>query len=186
MLRESQSRFEGRGRRDTIACSTEVKVDDCMNIERREPETPEEFQLYYDLRWRILREPWTQDRSSSQHEHEQEAMRLVAWIGGQLVGVGRLHFNSKEEAQVRYMAVQEGHTARGIGSLLLKELERRARGAGAKRMVLNARESAIDFWSRWLVLPETQLRARGPVRHTVQFHCSLVDAEGVVKPPCFF
>jgi len=49
-----------------------------MNIERREPETPEEFQLYYDLRWRILREPWTQDRSSSQHEREHEAMRLVA------------------------------------------------------------------------------------------------------------
>jgi GNAT superfamily N-acetyltransferase len=180
MLRESLSRLEGRGRRDTIACSTEVKVDDCTNIELREPKTPEEFQLYYGLRWRILREPWTQHHSSSQHEHEQAAMRLGAWIGGQLVGVGRLHFNSKEEAQVRYMAVPEGQTARGIGSLLLKELERRARGAGVKRMV------AECAGERDRVLSKTELRARGPVRHNGQFHCSLVDAEGVVKPPCFF
>lgn len=116
------------------------------NIELREPKTQEEFRLYYDLRWRILREPWTQDRASSQDEHEQEALRLAAWMGDRLVGVGRLHLNSQDEAQVRYMAVEEGHTGRGIGTLLLEELETRARRAGAKRMVLNARESAVSFY----------------------------------------
>lgn len=125
-----------------------VETDECMNIELREPKTPEEFQLYYDLRWRILREPWTQDRASSQDEHEQEAVRLGAWHGGKLVGVGRLHFNSQDEAQVRYMAVEEGYTGRGVGSLLLAELETRARRAGAKHVVLNARESAIPFYRK--------------------------------------
>ena len=119
-----------------------------MVYELREPKTKEEFQLYYDLRWRILREPWTQDRASSLDEHEGEAVRLGAWMGDKLLGVGRLHFNSPAEAQVRYMAVEEGHTGRGIGSLLLEELESRARRAGAMRVVLSARERAVQFYRK--------------------------------------
>ncbi len=117
-----------------------------MQIELREPNTEEDFQLYYDLRWRILREPWTQVRESAQDEYERDAFHIMAWEGELLVGVGRLHFNSPEEAQVRYMAVEKDHGRRGIGSLVLHELEANARARGAKRIVLNAREDAIPFY----------------------------------------
>lgn len=120
-----------------------------MEIQLREPKTEEEFRLYYDLRWRILREPWTQERESAQDEHEHDAFHIMTLDQTNiLVAVGRLHFNSREEAQVRYMAVEKGQTGRGIGSRVLEALESHARSAGAKTIVLNARENAIPFYTR--------------------------------------
>src|SRR6266567_2280266 len=119
-----------------------------MRVEIREPKNEEEFELYYDLRWRILRQPWTDLRESGKDEHEPQAFHLTAWEGAKLVGVGRLHFNSPEEAQVRYMAVDEGCSGRGIGSLILTGLEEAARRRGAKHVMLNARESAITFYRK--------------------------------------
>ena len=120
-----------------------------MDVQLREPKTEEDFQLYYDLRWRILREPWTRARESAQDEHEDDAFHIMAFEEGAfLVGVGRLHFNTPEEAQVRYMAVENGHTRSGIGSLILEALEAHARQQGAKRIVLNARQDAIPFYTR--------------------------------------
>jgi len=119
-----------------------------MEIEVREPRTEQELNLYYDLRWRILREPWTSTRESARDEHEADAIHLIALQGGNLLGVGRLHFNSPEEAQVRYMAVENGHRGAGIGGLVIDTLEARAQQAGATRVVLNAREDAIPFYAR--------------------------------------
>lgn len=120
-----------------------------MSIELREPKTEDEFRLYYDLRWRILREPWTLSRETATDDREPSAFHLMALeAGATLLGVGRLHFNSPEEAQVRYMAVESGHNGRGIGSLILEKLEAHARERGARRIVLNARESAIPFYRK--------------------------------------
>src|ERR1700676_5408324 len=117
-----------------------------MNIELREPKTADDFARYYDLRWRILREPWTQDRESSKDEHEALAVHLMAWNQNKLLGVGRLHFNAPEEAQIRYMAVEESYAGRGVGTVILEELEVRAKRAGATRIVANARETALSFY----------------------------------------
>jgi N-acetylglutamate synthase-like GNAT family acetyltransferase len=119
-----------------------------MSIALREPRTKEELDLYYDLRWRVLREPWTNARDSGRDEHEDEAFHLTAWDDSKLVGTGRLHFNSPEEAQVRCMAVEEDHQSSGIGSLILQALEQRAKADGASRVVLNARESAVPFYRK--------------------------------------
>ena len=119
-----------------------------MNIELREPKTADDFALYYDLRWRILRKPWTEDRESSKDEHESLAVHLMAWADNRLVGVGRLHFNTPQEAQIRYMAVEDSYSGRGVGTVVLKELEVRAERAGATRMVANAREHALSFYKK--------------------------------------
>ena len=60
----------------------------------REPKGLQEFEQYYDLRWKILREPWAQPPESAKDEHEADAVHLGAWVNGELVGVGRLHFNN--------------------------------------------------------------------------------------------
>ena len=119
-----------------------------MNVELREPKTADDFALYYDLRWRILRKPWTEDRESSKDEHESLAVHLMAWADNKLVGVGRLHFNTPQEAQIRYMAVEDSYSGRGVGTVVLKELEVRAERAGATRMVANARENALSFYKK--------------------------------------
>ena len=35
-----------------------------MTLDVREPNNDSEFAHYYDLRWRVLREPWTQSKES--------------------------------------------------------------------------------------------------------------------------
>lgn len=104
--------------------------------------------LYYDLRWRVLREQWTKARDSGRDEHEDVAFHLTAWDETKLVGTGRLHFNTPEEAQVRCMAVEEAYRSSGVGSLILQALEQRAREQGARFVMLNAREGAVAFYRK--------------------------------------
>ena len=114
----------------------------------REPRSGVDFGLYYDLRWRILREPWTAQRETARDEFEDTAYHLMAFCGEQLVGVGRLHFNSAEEAQVRYMAVEDSFQGSGVGGTILVALEKQACERGARRIVLNARERAVRFYEK--------------------------------------
>ena len=119
-----------------------------MEAALREPRSAADFASYYDLRWRILREPWTQSKDSARDHREDAAVHLTAWVGEMLAGVGRLHFNTSEEAQIRYMAVDPQFLRQGVGSAVLRELEARAHAAGATRVVLNAREAAVPFYCK--------------------------------------
>jgi len=114
-----------------------------------EPQSAEQWAAYYDLRWRILREPWGQPRGSERDEIEHQSLHLLAAdADARVLGVGRLHFNTTQEAQVRFMAVAEAAQGRGIGSALLRELEKRARERGATALVLEARDVAVPFYLR--------------------------------------
>ncbi len=62
------------------------------------------------------------------------------------VAIGRLHFRSATEAQIRYMAVDQDFAGRGLGSRILRALESRACSAGASRLLLNARKGAVPFY----------------------------------------
>ena len=114
-----------------------------------EPPTPDEYQRYYDLRWKILRSPWNQPRGSEQDELEQSSYHLMV-IDSHLavIGVGRLQFNTIQEAQIRYMAIDIEQQRKGIGTLLLHALEDRAIELGAARIVLDAREHALGFYRK--------------------------------------
>ena len=117
-----------------------------MDIEIREPQTEKEFERYYELRWEVLRKPWNQPKGSEKDEYEEKAIHIIACINNEIIGVGRVHFNSEKEAQIRYMAVKAKYRGKGIGSLVLKELERIAKEKGAHYILLNARESVVDFY----------------------------------------
>ena len=114
-----------------------------------QPKTLEEFERYYDLRWRILRAPWNQPKGSEKDDKEATAIHvMVCEIKRIPVGIGRIHFNADYEAQIRYMAIEENHRGRGIGALILTELERRAIDKGAKFIMLNSRETAVKFYEK--------------------------------------
>ncbi len=115
-----------------------------------QPQTPEEFEKYYDLRWRILRKPWNQPKGSEKDNKEEKAIHVMVCEKDRIpVGVGRAHFNSAEEAQVRFMAVEKNMQGKGIGAALLKELEKKSKEKGAKYIILNARDSAIPFYEKY-------------------------------------
>ena len=115
----------------------------------KQPQTREEFAKYYQLRWRILRKPWNQPEGSENDELEDSAFHImVCENDGTVVGVGRLHFNSEDESQIRYMAVEDSYRGRGIGKIVLSKLEEAAKSGGAGQIVLNARETAVQFYEK--------------------------------------
>ena len=113
------------------------------------PETPGQFDEYYNLRWRVLRAPWDKLRGSEKDEYDESADHVTARDHhGRLLGIGRLHMNSKEEAQIRYMVVEEEYRGFGVGRAIINKLEEFARARGATRIVLNARNSVLGFYQR--------------------------------------
>jgi predicted GNAT family N-acyltransferase len=114
-----------------------------------QPSTVADWDSYFDLRWRVLREPWNQPRGSERDPSDVSAHHLMIKDDqGKAAAAGRLHLNSPEEAQVRYMAVDPEWRGRGAGGQILRGLEDFARQQGAKAVILNAREEAIAFYER--------------------------------------
>jgi len=113
-----------------------------------EPRTGEDFDQYFDLRWRILRKPWGQPKGSEKDELEDKSVHIMVTDNSNIMGVGRGHLNSKDEAQIRYMAIEDNNQGKGIGKIILNELEERLKDKGAKYIVLNARKSVSNFYKK--------------------------------------
>lgn len=113
----------------------------------RSPATEAEFEAYYRLRWKILREPWNQPEGSEKDNRETEALHLAAWDdSGALLGVGRLHRVTARSGQIRFMAIEPAQRGQGIGTAILQELENIAIRSGFEEVILNAREEAVSFY----------------------------------------
>lgn len=117
-------------------------------MEIREPISESEWQQYYELRWRVLREQWGQPRGSEKDGLEDAGYHLMAIEDGRGIGVGRAHFNHSGEGQIRYMAVDPLWRGRGVGRSVIERLEiyllRNAVGAA----VLTARKDAVGFYEK--------------------------------------
>ena len=64
------------------------------------------------------------------------------------IGVARLHLNSPRQAQIRYMAVEETHRQKGIGTALVRSLEDQALRSGAREILLHARDETLGFYTQ--------------------------------------
>lgn len=118
-------------------------------IECRAPKTKKEFEGYYYLRWLLLRSPWKKDLGSEKDEFEDQAIhRCIIDQHNNILAVGRLHFTSQQNAQIRYMAVDESAQGQGFGNIILESLEQEGIVRGAKSIELNARETALGFYQK--------------------------------------
>lgn len=112
-----------------------------------EPATSEQWEHYYNIRYEVLRKPWNQPLSSTKDDTEETSKHfLVIDESENYVAVGRLQFNSVVEAQIRSMAVTKENQGKKIGSLLMNFLEEKAREKGIEKIILDARENAIEFY----------------------------------------
>ena len=137
-----------------------------MNI--IEPESSEEFRKYYNLRYEILRKPWGQPIGSERDEGETTSIHrmIIDEKTGEVLAVGRLQFNSIDEAQIRYMAVLSDIQGQGFGSQIISALEDVARENGNKWMILSARENALQFYKNngYNIMKKTHLLF-GEIQH---------------------
>ena len=118
------------------------------NYSIKSPESTEEWESYLLFRWEVLRKPLGMTKESLSDCIEDKSFHLMGIDAEKnVIASGRVHFNSENEAQIRYMAVDDRFKRRGIGSEIVDKLERYATSKGAEIMVLNAREEAISFYS---------------------------------------
>lgn len=114
-----------------------------------EPQTKEQFEAYFLTRYETLRKPWSQPPGSEKDEQEDECIHIMAVnAANEVIGVCRLQFNSPSEAQLRYMGVKESAQGLGIGRMLILYAEQKAKQRSAGRMILQARETALDFYKK--------------------------------------
>ncbi|MGB5645213.1 MAG: GNAT family N-acetyltransferase [Gammaproteobacteria bacterium] len=117
-----------------------------MNVTIKQPESTEEFKHYYALRYRILRAPWGEPQGSEIDDIEDRCFHIMAMDDQTIVGVGRLQFNSADEAQIRYMAVEKDYEGNGIGRIIVNALEQEAMDRNVNTVTLDAREPAVGFY----------------------------------------
>lgn len=120
-----------------------------MNMEIRAPKTVQEWESYYDLRFRILREPWNEPRGSERNDGDATAQHFAVWENGKPLAVARL--DETEEAgvdQVRFVAVELNQQGRGLGKKIMLEVEKRVKeqNQNQHRIILHARENAVEFY----------------------------------------
>jgi N-acetylglutamate synthase-like GNAT family acetyltransferase len=114
----------------------------------RIPETAQEWEQYYHLRYTVLREPWGQLKGSEvlQDEDQADHAMVIDSETQEIVGVARMQTNTPTQGQVRCVAVAPHVQGRGVGKLLMNYLEEIAQQKGIKEIVLDARENAIKFY----------------------------------------
>ena len=113
------------------------------------PQTKEELDAYYRLRYEILRKPWGQDIKTNRDEWEAISLHaLMIDEQGDAVATGRLQLNSEQEGQIRSMAVVDALQGKGLGSNMLKFLEDKAREKKLSEIVLDARDHAAEFYRK--------------------------------------
>jgi len=118
-------------------------------FEIKQPKTEEEFKRYYQLRWQLLRAPWNQPEGSEIDDIEDRCFHLMAVDdNNEVIAVARLQFNSDDEAQIRYTAVDKTYERQGIGRELIKSMEAYAGESARRKIVLDAREPTVGFYQK--------------------------------------
>ncbi|MHA8087818.1 GNAT family N-acetyltransferase [Aquirufa sp. Wall-65K1] len=115
-------------------------------MEIRSPQNPEEWEAYFLLRYKILREPWNQAAGSEHLPDDQDAIHVFATENKQVLGVARMHESSPLQGQVRCVAVDSSQQGKGIGKQIMKYLEHKAIENHWKEIILEARENAVPFY----------------------------------------
>jgi len=102
----------------------------------KSPVTRDDFKAYYDLRYKVLREPWGLPRGSEKDDYEPISQHFMAVNDetGELLGCVKLFEKEPGVAWVSHLAISDRHQRQGIGKLLLAHVEKVAREAGDTRI----------------------------------------------------
>jgi predicted GNAT family N-acyltransferase len=117
-----------------------------MAISIRPPETHEEWDNYYDLRFRILRAPLNQLRGSEKNEGDLTGIHFALYEHQQLIGIARLDHMNELIYQVRFVAIDTPFQGKSYGKLIMKAVEEKVLQFKGEKIILHARENAVEFY----------------------------------------
>ncbi len=119
-----------------------------MGIEIRSPKTELEWDVYYDLRYRVMREPLQKPRGSEKNEGDALGQHFALYENGILQAIARLDTSEPRIAQVRFVAVELTTQGKGFGKLIMIAVEQKAKEDGNSKMILHARDYAVKFYEK--------------------------------------
>lgn len=115
-------------------------------MEIRAPKTELEWEEYYDLRYRILRKPLSQERGSEKNDGDATGEHFAVFEDSKILAIARLDYQENKTAQVRFVAVEENLQGKGIGKIIMKEIELQCKKQKIEKIILHARDYAVDFY----------------------------------------
>ncbi len=114
----------------------------------RQPKTEKEFELMYNLRWRVLRKPWDRPRGSEKDEDESISSHFIAIADNKIIGTARYHKINEKVGRVRYLAVAEEYRGRGVARSIMEAIDLTACNQNLKYLILSARHTAAEFFKK--------------------------------------
>jgi len=114
----------------------------------RQPLSTEDFDLMYNLRWRILRKPWNQPIGSEKDDIENESHPFIVNLNEKIVATARFHKNTEKEGQIRYLAVEKEYRKKRIATKLIRYIEGFAISLGVSGIIVNVRKTAKEFFEK--------------------------------------
>jgi len=110
------------------------------------PLSKSEIKKYYQIRFDELRKAWRQPSGSERDSIENQCIHRMIKMGEDYIGVSRLQYNTESQAQIRYMAIKKKYQMKGFGKILIMDMESIARENGIREIILQSRESAVQFY----------------------------------------
>lgn len=115
-------------------------------IEIRTPQTVQEWEAYYDLRYRVLRKPLNQALGSEKNEGDVTGIHFALFESGIIKAIARLDLQENNSAQVRFVAVETETQGKGYGKKIMEAVEAECSKRGIQKIILHARDYAVDFY----------------------------------------
>lgn len=117
-------------------------------MEIRTPDTESEWSDYYDLRYRILRQPLGKERGSERNEGDAEGIHFALFENGKIEAIARLDSVNSTTCQVRFVAVEQQLQGKGYGKRIMQAVEEHGRQEGFELLILHARDYALPFYKK--------------------------------------
>ncbi len=115
-------------------------------VDIRTPRNEKEWEAYYDLRFRVLREPLNQIRGSEKNDGDETGIHFALFENGTILAIARLDITENQMAQVRFVAVDFDLQGKGYGKKIMLATELKSKTLGVKKIILHARDYAVDFY----------------------------------------
>lgn len=117
-------------------------------ISIRLPNTPDEWDDYYRLRYLVLRKPLGQPEGSERDEGDFTGEHFALYEDDVLRAIARLDVYAPTISQVRFVAVDTSIQGKGYGKLIMEAVENRSKETGNTKMILHARDYAVPFYEK--------------------------------------
>lgn len=126
-----------------------------------------QYQQTILLRDKVMRQPLGLSIKNEDLSYEQQATTLVVYDSDTLLGTGIYVILDDSTMRVNFLCVDFNLQKMGIGRIILEEIEKRTRQLGIKKITLNARLTALDFYKKlgFVEYGEVFLMKAAPIEH---------------------